>query len=280
MKSSNRHEAHPESVWLWEDGGYARSSGIPARDRGFRYGMAVFETILIRDGTPVFLAAHLSCLEAACNRAGFLFPHDAGAALPSVLKDLPGLTGTLRIYVTAGDGGPLDSTAHGRVVLVFGSRKPIPSEKYAAGYGVVPVAWATGSLSGIKTACYWPHVEALRTARANGADEALLLTPGNRLISAAMANVFVVAQGRILTPCAGEGARPGVVREWVISRTDVHRERIPRQTAETAEEIFLTSSWIGIMPVCRMGDRKLPSTAVAQRLLAEYREELTRQEQQ
>jgi branched-subunit amino acid aminotransferase/4-amino-4-deoxychorismate lyase len=93
-----------------------------------------------------------------------------------------------------------------------------------------------------------------------------------------MANVFVVAGGGIRTPPVEDGARPGVLREWVVSRTEAVPERVLRDATGNAEEIFLTNSWMGVMPVARFGERTLPSTGVARRLLAEYREELNRQQ--
>jgi branched-chain amino acid aminotransferase len=105
-------------------------------------------------------------------------------------------------------------------------------------------------------------------------NETLLFTPAGHLISACMANVFVIIGGRVLTPDLSTGARAGVVREWVLRHVEAKKALITRADLAGAEEIFLTSSWLGVMPCASVDGRPLPERDVSARLLDLYRKVL------
>lgn len=75
---------------------------------------------------------------------------------------------------------------------------------------------------------------------------------------------------RILTPSRKSGCRAGVVREWVIQRRKVEERRLRREDAVTADEIFLTNSWLGIMPVATLEGRPLGPRSTGPKLAAEF----------
>lgn len=252
----------------WRDGAFRPTEGIPAADRGFRYGMAVFETIAIRSGTPLFLESHLRRLRAACERTS-LPVREAALEAVSCALSLPGFTGVARIYVTAGPGsfdGP--AVAAGAYLLLeersSGREKP-------SGYRLHDEPFPIGPLfPGLKTANYWANLKALSLARAEGCDEALLLNPRNEIVSAALANIFVAHGSRLWTPALKTGARDGVIREWVLSRREVDETILHPADLQRADEVFLTSSGLGIMPATHIGPRSLPSHTFAHELRREY----------
>jgi 4-amino-4-deoxychorismate lyase len=90
------------------------------------------------------------------------------------------------------------------------------------------------------------------------------------LISACMANVFVVHRTTVRTPALPCGARDGVIREWVSRETRVKQGSLFVQDLQTADEVFLTNSWLGLRSVGRIGDHDLPSRAVCERLAIAY----------
>jgi branched-subunit amino acid aminotransferase/4-amino-4-deoxychorismate lyase len=263
--------------WLWSGASFAPTSGVPLTDRGFRYGMSLFESLRIHNGIPLLLDEHLSLLLQSCQYTGFTPPPGAIPACASLLTGLP--DAFARIYITAGDGpitAPLDNT---RLFIFIEPRTPIPPRVYHRGYDLAthPVPH-TPLFPGLKTGNYWPNVRAFNTAVANQSNEALLFSPDNLLISASMANVFAVIDGKILTPVSylsGDGAaatcRPGVVREWVMRTfpAQARESPIPRADLDNATELFLTSSWLGIMPVASLDGRKLAHT-ISSTVLAAY----------
>jgi branched-subunit amino acid aminotransferase/4-amino-4-deoxychorismate lyase len=182
--------------------------------------------------------------------------------------------GFARVYLTAGDGTACAAADCCRLFVFVEPRPPVAPEIYARGYDLAFAPETCRPLfGGLKTANYWANLDALNRARP--ADEALLFNEAGGLISACMANVFIVRDGKIRTPALSCGARAGIVRDWVLQRRPVEERVMGRDDLECADEIFLTSSWIGVMPVASLEGRALPALAAAARSLrAEYEREL------
>jgi len=235
--------------------------------------MSVFESFPVRDGVGIFLQKHVKRLREACAATGFSVSRGALEGCALLLKDAP--DGFGRIYVTAGDGGVTAPCDACRVLVLVEEREPTAERAYRRGY---ELGIATGghaqAFAGLKTGNYWASLRALREGVAEGRDETLLFTPGGHLISACMANVFVAAEGRLKTPAPRTGARPGVVREWVMRQTPVTEALLSRAEVEAAEEIFLTSSWLGIMPAASIEGRALGSRKIGGSLIEAYRREV------
>jgi branched-subunit amino acid aminotransferase/4-amino-4-deoxychorismate lyase len=260
-------------AWVWNGARFERAAGVPATDRGFRYGMSVFESFPVRDGIGIFLEKHLSRLRAACAVTGLAAPAAALEGCEAVLKEAG--AGFGRIYVTAGDGTVTAPCDKCRVLVLVEHREPTPGRVYHRGYdlglhgaGHVPV------FGGVKTGNYWGNLRAFREGVAARHNETLLFTPAGHLISACMANVFVVSGGSVTTPDLSTGARAGVVREWVMNKVRVTEGLLNRAGVEAAGEVFLTSSWLGIMPAASVEGRAVSERIVSARLLDDYRREV------
>ena len=240
-------------------------------DRGFRYGMSVFETVAVVEGRLLFWPEHRDRLLRACAAAGFAVPE-----VPD-FPALPGETGMLRIYVTAGDGGPLAGAAAPRVFAIHEAADFPGPGRVSGGLRLMVSRAPLGSvLGGWKTGAYWPHVQALAEARRGGFDEALVCNVGGAVMSCAMANVFVVTKGRVRTPARSEGARDGVVRGWVTEKIAVEETRLALEDVEAAEECFVTNSRLGVFPVAEIDGRPLPSRGIGDWLREVYGEEIQR----
>ncbi len=250
-------EAKDAQSWLWLEDSFQPERSLPVSDRGFRYGMSVFETLRISEGTPGFLGPHLDRLRAAALVCGFRPPGGALSALPSLLASPKG-TGVARVYLTAGDGAPTAPADDCRVVVLFEPREPVFPTGYALCSSPAPHLPPFG---GLKTANYWANAEALRQARHGGVDEALLFLPDGRLTGACMANAFVKTPAGWLTPSLDCGARDGVVRAWTLGNLAVQEADITRETLQDASSMFLTSSWIGLLPVHSLDGRPLSLSA-------------------
>ncbi len=252
--------------WVWREGAFAASDILPLTDRGFRYGMSVFESLRVTRGTPEFFAQHRSRLLQACAEREMEVDEPALDASEALFAD-GNQSGFARIYVTAGDGPPTAAISSPRVFVFLESRTPpgpddsweitLHDESYHAPFG------------GLKTANYWFNCDALARARRRGFDETILFNDRAEVVSASMANVFVLRDDRLYTPPKSTGARAGVIREWVINRRKVTEHRLRREDIVNADEIFLTNSWIGVMPVATVEGRPLGPRSIGPRLAAE-----------
>ena len=254
----------------WNGRDFVPCGGIPISDRGFRYGMALFESFAVRHGRVEFLNEHLDRLAAACRQCGWPVYTAAFARAGQWLRRLSGPS-FARIYVTAGDGNPATPVQTPRVLLFSEPR----DTRLLAEYRIVAhSAPHVPVLGGLKTANYWANLESLAWARHGGFDEALLFNPDGALISACMANVFVMLGGEWITPHPATGTRPGVVREWVMQRYSpgkIVQRALTLHDLDKATECFLTSSWIGVLPVAALDMRPLQTT-VSRALRAEFLE--------
>ena len=251
--------------WRLEGSGWVAADALPLDDRGFRYGMSVFETIGIHLGKPLLAGEHLRRLARAAADYGW-------SPLPSPLP-LPPLadrsSGVLRIHATAGPGGLLDPP-RGAVYAQYeacetGTDFPPASVALSrALYLPAPGGWKTGN--------YWQNARALAEARGAGAAEALLFDPAGCLVSACTANIFLEIDGAWQTPARSCGARDGVVRAWVLSRMPAGEALISPEDVGRATAAFLTNSRVGIRPVASLDGRALPDHSKG--LREEYRRDV------
>jgi branched-subunit amino acid aminotransferase/4-amino-4-deoxychorismate lyase len=248
--------------WQWNGSEFTSCETVPIEDRGFRYGMSVFETIAIIEGKPQFLPEHLARLAEATIRSGFV--HDHAIDIPPIaafpLTILP-RTGVARVYITADR----------RVLLLVEERARILKPSYVLSPNpVVHLPFPAG----LKSGNYWCHLSTVDEARAAGFDEAIFVSPDNILISACMANVFIVRGKALKTPALSSGARDGIVRGWIKTQRPVVETDLRIQDLESADEIFITNSWIGVMPISRFRGEKCAPGAITRTLRQEFEDQL------
>jgi branched-subunit amino acid aminotransferase/4-amino-4-deoxychorismate lyase len=252
------------TAWLWTAPAYSPCESVPLADRGFRFGMSLFESLRVTRGEPEFFEQHAARLVQACAEREFAVDPRAIEAARSLFGNASGFA---RIYVTAGDGAPHAAADAPRVFVLIEQRTPPdPEDAWELTLHDDPHRLPFG---GLKTANYWFHSDALAHARRRGFDETLFFNDFGELVSAAMANVFLVKDDRIATPARSCGCRAGVVREWVLGRRKVEERRLKREDVLGADEIFLTNSWIGVMAVATIEGRPLGPRWVGPRLAAQ-----------
>jgi branched-chain amino acid aminotransferase len=102
-------------------------------------------------------------------------------------------------------------------------------------------------------------VLALARAHDRGAGEALMPDTLGRLCEGTGSNVFVVLDGRLVTPTLATGCLPGVTRALVLEWSDAIEEDVPFDALRDADEVFITSSTRDVQPVHRVDERALPA---------------------
>lgn len=222
--------------------------------------IGVFETLLILDGSPIELDAHLERLRDSVRD---LF----GEELPSGIAELVRshacslTTARLRLTVAPGADGALVA---GVVTAAVDAGDLFPPWERAIALRpfVIP-----GGLGAYK----WADRAGLAWTEANEEHGwlPLVLDVGGEVLEASRANVFAVEHGALLTPAADGRILPGVARARTIDAArsmglDVREEALHVERVVAAGEAFLTGSVRGIEPVRSVGDAELgpPSSAV------------------
>jgi branched-subunit amino acid aminotransferase/4-amino-4-deoxychorismate lyase len=255
--------------WQFDRGRWSETASLPLTDRALRYGMSVFETIGVRNGSALLSAEHLALLEnnartllfpvgsagpsgplageRADGRLGPAVPTKSDSLNPPSLPDLPSDSrGMLRIYITAGDGGPSDPINTPRIFALFEPFSgELPDQQSARLHSEAVSPFAHGA----KTGNYWIQCGAQGDARAEGFDHALLYDNEQRLLSAAMGNLFFVHDDALCTPSLSLAVRPGVMRAWVMAQQSVVEVELAADCLKDTEEAFLTNSRLGVMPL-------------------------------
>jgi len=103
----------------------------------------------------------------------------------------------------------------------------------------------------------------LKTAAVeNGFDEAIMLAPDGHISEGTGENIFLVIDGKLVTPASYNSILMGITRQTVIelARNELGVETIERQVVRselyTAEECFLTGTAAHITPVAEI-DRRI-----------------------
>jgi branched-chain amino acid aminotransferase len=252
----------PVAVWL--NGALIPddSARISVFDHGLVTGDGVFETIKVADGVPFALSRHLARLGRSAAGLGLPEPDlDAirDGALAVIEVSQPSALARMRITVTGGIA-PLGSERGDSpvtAIVALGEMQPA-----APWVDVVTVPWPRnehGALAGLKTTSYGENVRALAHAQQNGGSEAIFANTAGNLCEGTGTNVFVVSQGRLLTPPLSAGCLAGVTRALVIEWSGASEQDLPLQALADADEAFLSGTTRDVQPIRCVDGRPLPA---------------------
>ncbi|MDH3859246.1 MAG: aminotransferase class IV, partial [Gammaproteobacteria bacterium] len=114
--------------------------------------------------------------------------------------------------------------------------------------------------STIKNYHWLDMVMALFEAYDNNADSAVLVDAEGNLVEGPGFNVFVRRGGTVITPARGvlEGVTRLTILELLMKEDlEVVQDALPAALARTADEMFITSTAGGVMPVTRIADQQV-----------------------
>ncbi|MDP0489596.1 MAG: aminotransferase class IV [Verrucomicrobiota bacterium JB023] len=130
------------------------------------------------------------------------------------------------------------------------------------------------ALVGLKAISYAENSLALRWGRSQGAHEVLFANTRGHWCEGSWSNIFAVKEGRVFTPPLGSGCLPGVTRSLVIDLArdqgvETCEEEKEPAWLQAVDEIFLTSSLRGVVPVGRFDETLFPTGPLTQMLAVE-----------
>jgi branched-chain amino acid aminotransferase len=256
-------------VWLSTHGRVLdpEHATISVFDRGFLYGDSVYETLRTVGANVLELEPHLRRLRRSAVGIAFELPFsdaDIADAIAQTLAAAGNPKSRIRVIVTRGTGPIMLDTRVAEspvlVVLVTPLEDLNPAERLR-GLSAVVVGrhdiFRSG-LVGLKTGNYLGNILALHQAHDQGADDAILCNADGEVAEGSTSNLFLVIEGRVHTPSLASGLLAGITRDLVIRLLET---RLGLQTVERtvlvdeltrADELFLTSSIRGVMPVTKL----------------------------
>ncbi len=273
-RSSNADLGGPElpehTVYLNDKLVPADEARLSVFDYGLLYGLAVFETLRTYDGKVFRQDAHLDRLYRGAEALKISGPDRSrvAEAVALTLKASGVTEGRVRITLTAGEGtsGPLQAPETPPNLLITVSPFTQSSDDdFEHGQSAIISSVRRSSLSPVprhKTSNLLENLLADREAREKGADQSMMLNEKRCFSECAWANVFFVAYGGLQTPSLDCGVLPGITRGAVIDLAfdlgiAISERWINAEEVWDAEEVFVTSSVIGLLPVTSINGRKI-----------------------
>jgi len=231
--------------------------------RGFFYGDGVFETLKAENFRIFRWDDHWERLRKSADVCGLEIGGESGklrCRIETALKK----DGFGRAYIrisawrrTTESFDPGDER-RAEVLVLVKKHKPYPERFFTEGIrciiSKIYFRNEKSPLSRIKSLNYLENILARVEAKKYGHDDNILLNTAGYLASASVSNLFFVKGKKIFTPSLSCGILPGVTRKAVLEicgRYGIETEegKFCPGDLKTADEIFLTNTLMGVMPV-------------------------------
>ncbi|GBE02804.1 MAG TPA: branched-chain amino acid aminotransferase [Nitrospirae bacterium] len=260
---------------------------VPVSDRGFLLGDGLFETMRVYNGYVFKLNEHLRRLQRGCGLLEITIPEGVPGLKIRIyqLIQMNGLKddGYIRVTVTRGAGGrglDIRGCDTPTLLITSGEYRPYPDDLYRRGVEVVfseRENLRTNRDCDLKSTNFLNNILARLQSGKKDAFEVVMFNPHGYLSEGTITNIFFITPGTLCTPAPECGILRGITRETVL---DICKKRnIPvreglfrRHDLGKAEEVFITNSLMGVMPVSSIDGRTLRVGEVTGTIITAYRE--------
>lgn len=232
-------------------------------DDGYSFGLGVFETLHIKNGKAIFLDEHLKRL----NDGLKILNIDKNLEKNFVLNEISKINfikedEVLKIIVSEQN-------------TIFNTREYVYKDSdYKRGYNIKISEIKRNDTSPfiyIKSLNYAENIFEKRKY-AKKYDDVLFLNLEGNVCECATSNLFYVKDNKIFTPKLESGLLNGIIRQYILKNYKVREKFITIKELLDADEIFVTNSLIGIMPVVRIEEKRFKIGSVTMKILADYKE--------
>ena len=245
---------------------------VPVLDHGLLYGDGVFEGIRFYAWVPFLLDEHLRRLRDSAQAIALNVPWsdvELTRITELLIDAFDGDDGYIRMIVTRGEG-PLGidpgACKTPRLIVIASQLEMVNHAARTEGVQLVTATTRRLPPDGldprIKSLNYLNHILARIEANRAEADEAVLLNAEGRVAEGTADNIFIVKDGRLLTPSVIDGALPGITRALIIRLADemgieTREQSLALYDLYTADECFLTGTGAELIPVRKIDGRPL-----------------------
>ena len=259
---------------------YAKEDAkISVYDHGLLYGDGVFEGMRAYSGHVFRLQQHLNRLYESAQAIMLTIPMQPPELAEAVRKTLErnALSDAyIRLVVTRGAGSlGIDPgrTSDPQVIIIADHIELYPRQLYENGLEIVTASTIRNHPAAlnprIKSLNYLNNILAKLEGKRAGCMEALMLNQRGEVAECTGDNIFIVKNGRLLTPPVDAGILEGITRNAVIDLAeklgiDVRQIALSRHDVYVADECFLTGSAAEVIPVIKVDDRPIGSGLVGE----------------
>ncbi|NWG39955.1 MAG: aminodeoxychorismate lyase [Hydrogenophilaceae bacterium] len=249
------------------------AASLNVMDRGLQYGDGIFRTLKADSGQLRWWKDQYQKLSEDCQALGIHCPEEDLLKSEAVRVASNDNVGVVKIVITRGTsarGYKIPELAQStRIVTGFPGAPSISNQ--------VEVRWCKLKLAHQPRLAGIKHLNRLENVLArsewNDPDicEGLLQDESGHVIGGTMSNLFMVEQGKLITPdlsgCGVAGvARQRILRAAMRHGRPVQIEHLDRERLLAAEQVLLCNSLIGVWRVGRLETRGWPDNGWADKL--------------
>jgi len=259
-------------IWLNGKLVARKDAKISVYDHGLLYGDGVFEGIRSYGGKVFRLKEHVRRLFDSARGIRLRIPmarRRLADAIVGTLKANGLKDAYIRVVVTRGEGTlGLDPNRCPRpsVFIIADRIELFPRGTYEKGLEIITAATMRNHPNAVnprlKSLNYLNNILAKIEAIDAGVLEAVMLNHLGYVAECTGDNIFIVRDGRLLTPPLAAGILEGITRDEIIgiardSGTKVREENLTRRDLYTADECFVTGTAAEVVPVVRIDKRTI-----------------------
>ena len=239
-----------------------REAVVPALDRGFLFGDAVYEVLRVYRGRPWLLKEHFARL-ARSLEAVYIGGVDLDRLCRRMRETIaagPFQEATVYIQVTRGvapRSHPFPNQAAPLEFLYVQEFHDHYAPARETGAAVITQPDLRWGRCDIKSTNLLANVLAMQAAREAGCPEALFCRPDGTLTEGTHTSLFGVRHGKILTMPSGNAILPGITRKLILdlaarAEIPVTEQGLTREDLANVAELFLTGTTSEVLPVVRV----------------------------
>ncbi|UCD57402.1 MAG: aminotransferase class IV [Candidatus Hydrogenedentota bacterium] len=242
---------------------------IPLVDLGFLHCDVCYDVVHVWKGSFFRLQEHLDRFERSYKGLGFSLPYDR-EQIRKILLDMVGRSQLKDSYVYMGatrglpKGDPRDILNYSHAFYAFAVPFIWIAEEEEQKIGIDLIVSTTRRIPKesvdptIKNHHWGDLTRANMEALDKGAKTAVLLDANGNVTEGPGFNVFVVKEGKLLTP--DSNVLEGITRLTVLELAEALNIdgglcKVPEEVLRAADEIFLASTAGGVMPVKSLDDK-------------------------
>ena len=238
---------------------------IPVTDLSVLRGYGVCDIMRTYRGRPFFLEEHASRLQASAAEIGLSLPWSKDDIIRYVLETLgknhPIDEVNIRIVITGGSSTDyFTPQGNPRLIILLTDLKKLPETWYEDGVRVVTYLQER-PMPDAKITSYIPAAMALKDAHKKNAIEAIYINRNQHVLEGTTSNLFAFFNDILVTP--SEDVLKGITRKATLSLArnmfQIKERKISLEELLSADEIFITGTNKGIVPVIQVDETRIGS---------------------
>lgn len=228
------------------------------------YGLSLFETIKVYKGRPQLLDEHVKRINGSLKEVGFIHVCDVDSIrnrIDKLLSSVGKEYGAVKLMV-------VDDIKKCHEIISY-SERIYDKSLYESGYKVCVSKCARDENSPLvqhKSSNYGTNIIEYKKAVSEGYNEVIFLNTQGYITEGALSNLFLIKDKVLYTPDVDSGILPGVMRKKVLDiatklNLNTVEDKLTIDDVYEADELFITNSLMGLMPICEISGKKRDITS-------------------